>query len=380
MFEYRIDFYQNLLTVTILIISLFIIGIAGIRTKKDTLIVLGTFLWHTLFSIVYFLYSLNNVADAKGYYKTSITDTAFSFYPGGRFINYLTSIFSQGIDANYLNSALIFNLFGSIGLVFLYLSIKRYLSTLSWNWALILFIPSMSFWSSGLGKDSISFMAACLFLYAVSTSKSALLPLIIAFTSMFMVRPHVAAMFLISYAIYFVIKSRVHIVLKLIILPAISIALLLSIGFVQEYIGLEDASIDGVSDYIDGRQSVNLSGGSSLDIASMSYPMQIFTYIFRPLPFEAHSAMALITSLENSALLLIFLYIFIKSKSSLRTFIKDENLWLFTYTFLTCTILALTTANLGIANRQKWMFMPVLIYLLIYALHDYKTKRNKAYL
>lgn len=379
MFEYRLDFYQNLLTITILIISIFIIGIVGIRTKRDTLIILGVFLWHTLFSIVYFLYTLNNAADAKGYYRTSISDYDFSFYPGSRFINYLTSIFSQGADANYFNSTLVYNLFGSIGLVFLYLSIKRYLSSLPWYWVLILFIPSMSFWSSGLGKDAISYMACCLFIYAVSASTKPALLLTLSFFSMFMVRPHVAAMLLISYVVYFIVKSKTHIILKALALPAIAAGLFLSLGFVQQYVGLEEASFDSVSSYVDSRQAVNQDGGSSLDIASMSYPMQMFTYIFRPLPFEAHSAVALISSLENIALLLVFIYIFIKSKSSFKTFFKNENLWLFMYAFLTCTMLALTTANLGIATRQKWMFMPVLIYLLIYAFYDYKTKKNKVY-
>lgn len=380
MFEYKLDFYQNALTATILLLSLSIITILFIRNKKDALWVITIFIWHTFFSIIYFLYTLINVADARNYYRESIISDNFTFYPGGRFIKYFTSIFSQGLDANYLNSTLIYNLFGSIGLVLLYLSIKRYLSALSWYWLLILFIPSMSFWSSGLGKDAISYMAGCLFIYAITTSTKPTLLLTIAFFSMFMVRPHIAAMFLISYIIYFIIKSKTHIILKAITLPLISAGLFLSLNFVQQYVGLEDASVDSVSSYIDDRQSANQSGGSSLDIASMSYPMQMFTYIFRPLPFEARSAVSLITSFENTVLLLIFLYILFKSKSSFKTFFRNENLWLFMYAFLTCTMLALTTANLGIATRQKWMFMPVLIYLLIYAFHDYKIKNNKAYL
>lgn len=379
MFSYQLDFYQNLLTMTILIVSFYIISILGFRSKKDALLVIMLFLWHTFFSFVYFTYTLISGGDAKNYYQSSILDNDFSLYPGGRFIKYFTSIFSQDINASYLNSTLIYNLFGSIGLILLYLSIKRYLTNLSRYWVLILFIPSMNFWSSGLGKDAISYMACCLFIYAVTTSTRPAFLIIIAFFSMFMVRPHIAAMLLISYVIYFIIKSKTHIIVKAMILPVIAASLLFSLSFVQQYVGLEEASFDSVSSYVDDRQSVNKGGGSSLDIASMSYPMQMFTYIFRPLPFEAHNAVALITSFENIFLLFILIYIAFKSKSSLKIFFKNENLWLFMYAFLTCTMLAITTANLGIATRQKWMFMPVLIYLLIHALHDYRTKRREVY-
>ena len=107
--------------------------------------------------------------------------------------------------------------------------------------------------------------------------------------------------------------------------------------------------------------------------------MQMFTYVFRPLPFEAHSIVALITSIENTILLILFMYITFKSKFNFTVLFRNQNLWLFTYAFLTCTILALTTANLGIATRQKWMFMPIFIYLLIYAFNNYKVNKTGIY-
>ena len=200
-----------------------------------------------------------------------------------------------------------------------------------------------------------------------------------AFLAMFMVRPHIAAMMIMSFVIYFIIKSKTHVIFKVVTIPIILIASIITLQFVQQYVGLGDLSVEGIDKYVNKRQGYNLEGGSSVDIASMSYPMQMFTYVFRPLPFEAHSIVALITSIENTILLLLLLYISFKSKFNLRILLEDKNLWLFTYAFLTCTVLALTTANLGIATRQKWMFMPVVLYLLIYAYHDYTAKKNKDY-
>lgn len=377
MFEYKLDFYQNLLTLALLIVSYILIIIIGVKHKKDFLKVTLLFLWHTFFSLVYYLVSLSNVSDSTNYYKKSITNTVFEFYPGTPFVSYVASLVSQGLDASYLNTTLFFNLIGSIGLILFYLSVKEYLKDFRWYWIFILFIPSMSFWSASLSKDSISFFAGCLFLYAVTSSRRTLLLVSIAFFAMFMVRPHIGALVLASYTVYFIIKSHVHIIFKFITIPIIISGLLLSIRFVEEYIGLDESSAGGYSDYIDERESANTSGGSSLDISSMIYPMKVFTYIFRPLPFEAHNIMALVTSIENAIILFLFLYIIIKSKFNFRPFIEGKNLWLSTYVFLTCTVLALVTANLGIATRQKWMFMPVIIYLLIYVFHEYKFKSVK---
>lgn len=377
MLEYKIDFYQNMLTLVILIIGYAVVFMIGVKQKKDIAKVTFLYVWHTLFSLVYYLFSLSNASDATVNYRHSLSLNAFEFYPGSPFIKLVASFFSKGLDASYLNTTLCFGLIGCIGLILLYLSLKEYLKAFPWYWGLILFVPSMSFWTASLSKDPISFFAVCLFLYAVTTSKKTLLLTSIAFFAMFMVRPHVGALILASYVIYFIIRARVHILFKMITIPAIFAGLILSITFVEQYIGLDESSVDGYMDYIDKRESVSQTGGSAVDISSMSYPMKMFTYIFRPLPFEAYSVTALVNSIENTLLLFAFVYIIIKIRFKFRPFIQDKNMWLFAYLMLTSSVLALTTANLGIATRQKWMFMPVIIYLLVYIFSEYKTQSLK---
>lgn len=372
-----VDFnvYQNLITLLIIMLTFFASFLIGCKHKKDIIIVVFIFLWHSFFSLLYFYYTLSSPADAKAYFFRSLLGDG-EFYSGTRFIIYLTEIFSLKMGFSYLNVTLIFNVLGVIGLVLFYLLLKKYLDRLSFYWNFILFIPSMSFWSSGLGKDSISFFAVCLFLYTITTNKKLYIFLPLSFFAMFMVRPHIALMMIVSFVIYFILRSRVHLLVKLITLPIIFSALIFSSSFVQQYVGLEEASVDAVSGYVDQRQGYNQSGGSSIDLQSMSYPMQMFTYVFRPLPFDAHSALALFTSIENTILLVLFLYVLFKNKFRPHSFIEGKNAWLFIYAFLTCSILAITTANLGIATRQKWMFMPIFLYLLIYAFYQNKQNRR----
>lgn len=370
-----IDFYQSILTFTILFFSFISLIFLFIRRKKDLAVFIAIFCFHTFFSIFYYWFSLLNTADAKSYYINSLEDN-LEFSVGTRAVTYFTSFFSRYLDASYFNTTLCFGFFGTLGLVFLYLSLSKYLEKLSWYWSFLLFIPSMSFWSSGLGKDAISFFSVCLFLYTITSNKKLYILLPISFFFMFMVRPHIALMMIVSFVIYFIFRSKIHLLAKLIILPVIIAGVVVSSGFVQQYVGLGEASLDSFSGYVDDRQNSNQGGGSSIDLQSMSYPMQMFTYVFRPLPFDAHSALALFTSIENTILLILFLYVLFKNKFKLHAFVEGKHTWLLIYALLTCSMLAITTANLGIATRQKWMFMPILIYLLVYTFYQYKQAQR----
>jgi hypothetical protein len=119
-----------------------------------------------------------------------------------------------------------------------------------------------------------------------------------------------------------------------------------------------------------------MEGGGGIDISNMSPPMQVFTYLFRPLPYEAHSVSAFIASIDNFIVLLLFLYAirFVRIKSD--TPANHAFLWL--YVIGATLILAMTTANLGISVRQKWMAMPMLLYLLFagIAAHQARKQRN----
>lgn len=369
--------FQNMLTIVILIISFYFLVIIAVKNKKDLKTVSLIFIWHTIYSILYYTLSVRPgaVFDAKKYYRISISDSELGLIPGTKFIYAFTSTFSRNLNFSYLNSTLVYNSIGAMGLVLFYLALKKHLRYLPMYWASILFLPSLSYWSSGLGKDAISFFSTCLFIYSITTSKYRNILFFISLSTMFMVRPHIAFAMLISFVAYFIIQSNAHILLKLMTLPIIGTVVLASLSYVQEYTGLEDASIEGVTDYYDSRSDLNMDGGSSINTSNMPLLLKMFSYIFRPFPFEAHSLIAFIASIENSILFLIFIYISYKARRYFSFIIKNENLWLLLYTIITWIMLSYGLKNLGIAARQKWMFMPVIIYLLLNIYSNYKRER-----
>lgn len=192
---------------------------------------------------------------------------------------------------------------GSIKQATLYKS--KNIKLLGW---VIVFLPSISFWTTALGKDAISFMALGLALWSALDFKKRKLLLFFSIFSMFMVRPHIGAALAIAFAFSIIFDKRTSLYIKVFFGTIAFIITAFIIPIMINYIGLSEA--DGLSDvdaYVDKRQNSNLSGGSSLDIASMSLPMQMLSYLFRPLPFEAHTLFALIASLDN--IILIYLLI-----------------------------------------------------------------------
>lgn len=333
--------------------------------------VTALYLWHTLLSIVYLAYVTNYGGDAIGYYVNSAKpNLEFGFGTVG--IWWFTSFFTQGLGLSLVGVFLVFQIFGFIGLLAFDAAMRQVTAHKSIQIrrlaTLIVFLPSISFWSSAIGKDSLSFMATGLALWAAMQLNSRIVLMIIAILIMLFVRPHMAGMMVIGLAGSFVFHRRASFFQRTFFGAAALVAASILVPFGLNYAGLnEDAESDDVMSYIEGRQGQNLSGGSSVDIGNMSLPMKLFTYLFRPLPFEANSIFSLLASIDNIILLFLF-FTGIKQVifKPLPSYLLEHNrMFMWIYCLLAWTILSMTTANLGIAMRQKWMFAPMLIFLLI---------------
>lgn len=367
---------QNLLSINIFIIGLLICIFIGNNLKLTLIHSIFLYIWHSIFSVSYFLYVVANRGDAIKYYLDSLEGVG-SFYPGSPFVKLITSIFSVHFDASFFVCFTVFNIIGAIGLLFLAALIKDYNYCFSQRMkfltTILPFIPSLSFWTSAIGKDGLAFLATMTFIYSSIKGKNLFL---FSIFLMGMVRPHVAAFMLISTIIYYIFSSNLAIWIRLLFIPFFIGIFVITMPFITKYVGLEENNADSITDYVEKRQELNLSGGSSVDIANMSYPEQMFTYVFRPLPYEVNSLFSFITSLDNLILLCTVFIIIFKLKKSYKYLLAEKNLLLMVYVLITWSVFAMTTANLGIAVRQKWMFVPALLIILISAYHFSLKKLN----
>jgi hypothetical protein len=368
---YQFDAFSNIIWAPILF-SIFLILSLKICNyfKVNYKLSLALYLWHTLFCMVYIWFALTFGADSNKYYYNALNFDNREFNFGTSFIIYFTYFLHDFLGFSYVDQFLIHGFIGYIGLLAFAGSIKqatlyksKNIKLLGW---VIVFLPSISFWTTALGKDAISFMALGLALWSALDFKNRKVLLFFSIFSMFMVRPHIGAALAIAFAFSIIFDKRTSLYIK-VFLGTISIIITaFIIPIMINYIGLSEA--DGLSDvdaYVDKRQNSNLSGGSSLDIASMSLPMQMLSYLFRPLPFEAHTLFALIASLDNIILIYLLILGIVAYLEKSKPSIESNRIFLWVYFFICLMMLATTTANLGIAMRQKWMFLPCLIFLLL---------------
>ncbi|SHH94578.1 hypothetical protein [Pollutimonas bauzanensis] len=340
------------------------------------------YVWHSLFCVFYAVYAITNGADALVYYIKA-ANGEFMLSVGTGAVVSIATLFVTGLNLSFLGACLLFNIFGSIGLLAFDASLRSATadkSRLIRRFAtLIVLLPSISFWSGALGKDSLAFMATGLALWAAMNMKRRALLMAGAVMVMLLVRPHIAGTMVIALTGSLVIQKKMPLPQRLLLGGLALGATAAMIPFALNYAGVgEGAGADELVSYVEQRQSVNTQGGSSIDIASMSLPLQLYSYLFRPLPFEATSVFALAASADNMILLFLFIAGGMKMLKR-RKHASDSNrafLWL--YSILAWVILSMTTANLGISVRQKWMFAPMLIFLFISLLGKSRQRRQAA--
>jgi hypothetical protein len=369
--------------IIIFIIGCLIITFTGRRTNTSTSRSLAIYSWHTIFCILYASYVINYGGDAVKYFNTSLkSEVDLSIGTSG--IIYLTRIFTFYLDTSFLGTALVFNIFGAIGLVTFDASLRIIVSDKSKSLrllaTLIVFLPSISFWSSGIGKDSLSFLAANLALWSSLELKQRTWLLFLAILVMYFVRPHIAGIMILALAGSVAFQTNTPIKQRFLLGGTVIATAIFLIPYALNYAGVNDVSnSDSLLSYVEQRQSYNMHGGGGIDISSMTLPTQLFTYLFRPLPFEAQSLSAFAASIDNLILLFIFILggraIIMKRKQ--KRLLDDYRLFLWLYSLGCWLILAMTTANLGISLRQKWMFLPILIFLLMSVIGKSKSIIDK---
>lgn len=320
---------------------------------------------HSAFCLFYFYYSLTGAADATGYFLRSLE------YNGGpdvgtKGIYFLTSIFSSSLGMSYGGVFLVYNLFGFIGMLALAGALREILADsprVARQVAILAMLtPGLSFWSAAIGKDALSFMAAGLAVWSAMHLDTRYPAIVISSLALLLVRPHISGILLGSLAIAAAFGARMSTTKKLIFVVVTIPAAIIGGAFGAQYAGLGDAAgVEDVEAYFQTRQSHNLGGGSAVDIASMSIPGRMMSYLFRPLFFDASGLLGLVVSVENLFLVVLFGYAagvsFLGRRSSLDSFAL---LFFLVYCAASWFVLANTTANLGIAIRQKWMFLPML--------------------
>jgi hypothetical protein len=327
------------------------------------------FLYHLTFSLTFWQISLVRSADARMYYAALHP----SFRPGTAFVCWVTALVRDNLQASYLDMFMLFHIPGYLGMLMLLdLSLSLYGTSQRARRviAIALVLPGMQFWTSSIGKDSLIFFAITLFIWCHHRILQRWPGMVFGLVLAALIRPHVATFLGAAWGLSIVLGPRVSAQVRVLAGVGLFVAAGAAAPFLTDFVGLEVIDAEALSDYVERRQGYNLGHGSSVNISEYPFPLQFFTFLYRPLFLDADGPLGLLVSVENTIFLFLSLWTlprafkgFWNAKLSTGHLRLNAVFW-----FLSVSVMAMTTSNLGIAIRLKAMVMPSLIFIILSAL------------
>jgi len=352
----------------------------------DDVMLRNLFYYHIVLSLAYYGYVSFNPSDSKGYYINIIQDfrgaTWGEHYGTSTiFIEFLAYPFIKYLGFSYEAMMALFSFFGFLGFIYFYIFFRENIRFKHYFYGrdllkIFFYLPNLHFWSASLGKGSIIFLGIGLFFFGISNVKKRMLAIVIGGIIIYHVRPHIMLVMLVSSAIGFVFSTKgISIAWRVIFLAGASLVFIYIYKDVLTLVGMNEDNFATEGLDLAHRAKELSKATSGVDITNYSLPMQVFTFLYRPLFVDAPGALGIIVSFEN----VFYLAITIKMLTSLKglrylitgSFLSKSAF----FSFLTVSIaLAQISGNLGLAMRQKSQVMILFMFVIISFMDDEKMK------
>ena len=259
--------------------------------------------------------------------------------------------------------------------------------------ALSLFLlPSLTYWAILLGKDSwiFLFLGCATYAFANLLKKLRLFylsGLVLSVLVVTLIRPPVGAILAFAVGCAWLLKrgqkgpAAILRPLRLAIYPLVIAGLTIAIlsAYLAPYrslvgnVSLSDAAIRTGIGIHEGLSTDTQAAGSSFTIGItepsvrgiLKYlPFGMFTFLFRPLIFEAHHILALAAALESTFLLALVLLRFKSMAAASRCFFTTPFVAFCLLFFFLLTAMLSLESNFGVIVRHRTMVLPFLLILL----------------
>jgi hypothetical protein len=359
------------------------------HSRKDNKFLKRLFWYHLFLSFVYYIYAVFNPSDSSNYYRKII-----EYYRGPEwsdfygtsttFIEWFGFPFVHGLGFTYEAMMALFSFLGFLGFIYFYKFFRERIIFENKLFGFDLFhlfflLPNLHFWSGSFGKGSFIFLGIGLLFYGLNNIPKRYWILIIGALLTYHIRPHILLVILASSLIGFTFSTKgVGWGLKLIMILIAAFSLAFIYQDVFRMVGVNEETFLEEGLNMSHRARELSSATSGLDITSMSLPEQVFTFLFRPLFFDAPGMLGIIVSFENVFLLLVTLtflfrgglFFILKGDFAVKTSF---------FSFITVSIaLAQISGNLGIAIRQKSQVMILFLFVIIQLYDDQKKSEFRA--
>ncbi|MCH2490726.1 MAG: hypothetical protein MK211_11310 [Flavobacteriales bacterium] len=239
-----------------------------------------------------------------------------------------------------------------------------------------LFLPNLHFWTAGIGKDTLLFLCIALFAYSVGNIRKRIIGIIVSVLIGFTVRPHIVLFLVVAFGIAYALAGNLKGYQKVFIFVLFLLGFSSIFNYVVDFVQLENIELNTIQNFTE-KKARNLGGGagSAVDLNNYSYPFKVFTFLYRPLFFDAMNVLGLVASFENLLWLIFSIKLF---KSNLRNGFKNASVQikgLCVFFIIGACSFSLILGNLGIILRQK---TPFIIALLVFGYGVFLNKRKQS--
>ena len=300
---------------------------------------------------------------------------------------------------SYLGNTIIMNLILYFGVWRFYKMVVRiYPNNEKWLAIALFFIPSVVFWSSGILKDgwtltAVLFMFTNLYYIFIAKEKVVNNLLWILFWSYiaFSIRPYIfyvtigSGLIWVGFAAVKAIESRF---LRTIAMPfIILITWAAGVAILAQTSTMASKRYSSIDAMLETAQIIQddlrkeYYGGNRFDIGAFEptvrgvlskFPVAVTAGLFRPFLWEANNILMLLSGIESVLLMLLILYLIIKTKvlGFFKAVFSDTfmiSLLIFAITF--AFFVGLTTANFGALVRYRIPVLPFLFIVLFNAVY-----------
>jgi hypothetical protein len=245
---------------------------------------------------------------------------------------------------------------------------------------LVLFFPSMLFWSSSIGKEAWMLLTIGLTAYGVARllrrRRWGLVVTFVGIVGIAMVRPHVSLIILVSLLVALILmrsppRSTFAPVLRVVAIVVVVVATAVVIDQTETFFGVQGLDQESIQQTLSSTQLRTGQGGSSFEPVAvgtpLDLPLAIGTVLFRPLPWEANNTQMLATAAEGALLALLCVLSWRRLAMALRS-LRSTPYVTFALVYVLLFIYAFSSfANFGILARQRTQVLPFLFVLLALA-------------
>ena len=350
-------------------------------------------LLHDCAAIFYWYQSINGMTTDSNFYFHHANPTFGFTYQFATFYSYYMRALFWG--DSYLAAFIFSSGIGFLGGVFFTLSFFEILtkfkikltSAIFLPLLLILFWPTHLFFTVAICKDSLSYFGIAFISYAALSIQRKTLVKLVAIVCiglvLFMVRPYLLLLFSMSVLFSQLFASKLALGKKVMLL-FLGVSLMAFILIFLHSFAHLNLSFEGVAKRALANQ-VSQAIGTNIPVPTHNiYYMPLFlpylflANLFLPLFIFAHNAMAILASFENLVLLYLCYYGF-KRKRTVLNILKAIPVLsvMFFFSINGILFLGLINTNLGLAMREKVMYVPILILIVCVLLTIEKT--NRAY-